>query len=64
MPAANATMALLQIKWRLVFSAGFDDIFCFRSLCYQFDWGDTQDAREEIYVPYVVLGDVNGRVFR
>ena len=27
-----------------------------------FDWGDTQDARDEVYVPYVVLDDINGRV--
>ncbi|MCY4465513.1 MAG: DUF1828 domain-containing protein [Chloroflexi bacterium] len=27
-----------------------------------FDWGDTEDARDGIYVPYVVLDDVNGRV--
>lgn len=27
-----------------------------------FDWGDTKDARDEKYVPYVVLDDVNGRV--
>ncbi len=27
-----------------------------------FDWEDTQDARDEEYVPYVVLDDVSGRV--
>lgn len=27
-----------------------------------FDWEDTQDARDEVYIPYVILDNVNKRV--